>query len=90
MRSGTGAMSLPFNNFFVNFVFPTPLPAETSIEKGCFSETSILYHNFYVNDILKVALLFIYLCGAFETFPPKTINQHIQCHTYSYPKDIIL
>ena len=59
MRSGGGAMRLPFNNFFLNYIFPTPLPPETSIEKGRFSETSILYCSFYLNHILKVALLFI-------------------------------
>ena len=59
MHLGGGAMSLLFNNLFVNSVFPTPLPPETSIEKGCFSETSILYCSLYVNDMLKVALLLI-------------------------------
>ena len=70
MRSRGGAMSLLFNNFFVNYVFPTPLPPEISIENRCFSETFILYNSFYVNieitysneiffDILKVALLFL-------------------------------
>ena len=52
-------MSLHYNNLFVNSVFPTPLPPETSIQKGSFSETSILYRSFYVNDTLKIALLFI-------------------------------
>ena len=30
-------MGFLFNNSFVNSVFPTPLPSETSTEKGCFS-----------------------------------------------------
>ena len=34
MRTGGGATSLLFNNFFVNSVFPTPLLPETSIKKG--------------------------------------------------------
>ena len=59
MRSGGGAMSLLFNNLFLNSAFPTTLPLDTSIEKGRFSETSILYHGFNVNDILNVALIFI-------------------------------
>ena len=52
-------MSLPINNLFVNSVLPTSLTPETSIEKGCFSETSILYCSLYVNDMLKVAFLLI-------------------------------
>ena len=52
-------MSFLFNNSFVNFVFPTPLPPERRIEKGCFSETSMLNRSLYVNEMLKVALLLI-------------------------------
>ena len=59
MRLGGGVMSLLFNYFFVNSVFPTTLLPERSIEKGCFSETSILYRSLYVNGVLKVALLLI-------------------------------
>ena len=59
MHSGGGAISLLFDNLFVNSVFPTPLLAETSIEIGCFSETSILYHSLYGNEKIKVAVLFI-------------------------------
>ena len=56
MSSGGGAMSLLFHSFFVNSVFPTPHPPEKSIEKRCFSETSILYRSLYVNGMLKVPL----------------------------------
>ena len=59
MRLDGGDKSLLFNNFFVYSIFPTLLPPETSIGKGCFIDTSILYSGLYVNDMLKVALLLI-------------------------------
>ena len=50
-------MSLLFNNYFINSVFPTPFPQGTGIEKRCFSETLILFRSMYANGMLKVALL---------------------------------
>ena len=48
MRSGGTAMSLIINNFLVNSIFPTPLSPDARIEKGCFSETSILYRSLFL------------------------------------------
>ena len=48
MRSGVTAMSLIINNFLVNSIFPTPLSPDARIEKGCFSETSILYRSLFL------------------------------------------
>ena len=59
MRSGVGAMSLLFNNTLQILFFLHPFRPETSIEKGCFNEISILYRSLYVNDMLKVTHLLI-------------------------------
>ena len=76
MRSGGGAMSLVFNNFFVNSIFPTPLPPETSIEEGQLSEKSILYCSLYGYVLLKVVLSLLHsLSGVLETFSPKALYQ---------------
>ena len=62
MHSGGGAMSLLFNNFFVNSVFPN-----LSVQRQALKKDALVKHSFSIVVSKNIALL----------FTPKTIYQDI-------------